>query len=116
MIALVTDALATHRLARMVTEDVLTEPIRDALIRAAYVAAGRAEDEERRQPDQTWTERVGYDDAPPRVAYLLTCNHCSGLWLAIGVVLARRFAPRAWDPIARALAIGAVPSILADFQ
>lgn len=116
MKSLLTDALACHRLARLVTEDVLTAPLRDRLIEKAYARAGRAQEEAARQPDRTWTERVGYDDNPPKLAFLATCPWCSGFYLAVGVVVTRAVAPRAWEPVARALALSSAAGLLAAHE
>lgn len=48
----------------------------------------------------------------PKVAELLGCPWCAGFWISIGVIAARRFAPRLWDPCARVLATGAIAGIL----
>ena len=42
---------------------------------------------------------------PPKLARLITCRWCAGVWIAAGVVGARSLAPRAWTPVARALAL-----------
>lgn len=116
MIALLTDALAAHRLTRLVTQDVLTEPLRERLIEATYVAAGRAEEEERSFPNRTWQERVEYDQEPPKLATLLTCRWCASMWLSFGVVVARLVAPRAWSVVARALALSSAAALLATLE
>ena len=53
----------------------------------------------------SWTSVVAHhgDDAP-KLATLVTCPWCASFYVAIAVVVARRIAPRAWTPIARALA------------
>lgn len=87
--SLLVDVLACYRLTRLVTTDHLTEPARDHLIEAFRVA--------------------GMD----RMVYAMRCDWCTGMWVAFGVVAARRVAPRAWDPIARVLAFSAVTGIVA---
>lgn len=39
---------------------------------------------------------------------VVDCGYCNSIWLAAGVVAARRYAPRVWDPVARLLAFSAV--------
>jgi hypothetical protein len=81
------DALAVHRLTRLVQDDdVPFGPARELLL-----DLGR---------DRKATE-------------LLTCPWCLSMWIAAAVVLARRRWPRAWPWIARALAGSAVAGHLA---
>ncbi len=86
MIELIEDGLAVYRLTRLVTTDRITQPLRDA-------AADRNE----------------------TLGYLAGCDWCSSLWLALGVAGVSALAPRAWRPLARALASSAVTGILASY-
>lgn len=59
---LITTALATYRLTRLITEDVITEPLRDAIF-----------------------DRFGdpsTDAARYTLSYAVTCPHCAGLYSA----------------------------------
>lgn len=85
MLDLVTDALATFRIVRLVNVDRIAQPLRDA------------------------AEKRG-----PTAAYFIECPWCVGLWAAFGVVAASRVAPRAWRPVAQALAFSAVTGLLAE--
>jgi len=76
---LLEDALATHRLTKLVLDDELTRPVREAVWR-------------RFPPEST------------RLGYVLTCPWCSSIWVAAGVVAARRASPSLWRPLARVLA------------
>lgn len=105
---LLIDALAAYRLTRLVTADSITEPLRAAVIASTY-AEGLDEGE-------TWDEVVMNDPRPPRLAELVTCRWCAGVWVSFGVVAARRFAPRLWDPIARALAMSAGAALIAGLE
>lgn len=113
------DALASFRITRLVVSDVLTADMRDAFIRAAYVSAGRAEEMEAQYltgngaPGE-WAEVVARDPDPPKLATLVTCPHCAGMWVAFGVALARWLAPRPWAAIARPLALAGAVSIIAS--
>lgn len=78
------DALAVARLTRLVTEDTITEPLRE-----------RLSDRE-------------------RLHYLITCPWCSSPYIAAGALLARRFAPGLWDPLARVLAFSEVAGLIAE--
>lgn len=117
MIDLIVDSLATHRLARLVASDLITVELRDAFIRGEYARRGdRQAMEERLTSARTgydWTARTLHDGADaPKLATLITCRWCSGTWLAFGVVVARRFFPRAWSPLARLLAFSSVAGLL----
>lgn len=56
------------------------------------------------------------DGEPPALAELLTCNWCAGWWVSAGVVIARAFAPRLWDPLARALAMSMIVGQVAGWS
>lgn len=45
---------------------------------------------------------------PPALAELLECNWCAGMYVAAGVVAARRFLPGVWGPLAKILATSMV--------
>lgn len=81
---LVVDALAAYRLTRLVTTDAITEPLREAI-----------------------------DARSDFMGELTSCSWCSGVWVAAGVVLARRYVP-AWGPVAEMLALAAVAGLLSD--
>jgi len=111
---LATDALAIARLARLVPHDVISQGPRQAVIRWAYARDGRAGDlaelEEWGGPE----EAVETDRNPPKLARLITCPWCAGMWVALGVVAARRVAPGLWRPLARALAASQVAGLVAN--
>lgn len=83
----VTDALASFRLARLVMAD-------------TFPPARRA---------RTLIRQKG----PEWAAELIECPWCVGMYTSLGVVAARAVAPRAWDPLARALAISAAVGVFA---
>lgn len=112
---LVLDALAAYRLTRLVTADTITEPVRRWLVEDAYHAV------ERQMPvvqdGATVEERVAADDEePPKLATLLTCRWCAGMWVAAGVVAARIVAPRLWQPASEVLAVSAGAALLAAIE
>lgn len=113
--ALIVDAVAAARITRLVTMDVISEPVRGRLIRAAYLVA-RGEDEvgdrERDEPYSTWTERAADDREAPSFATLLVCPWCTGFWVAVGVVGLRRRA-RWWPAVSEAFAVAYAAGILA---
>ena len=110
---LLIDAFAGYRLTKLVTSDVITAGIRDRFIAHAYARA--------RRPDipaegETWTDQAMEDADAPKQATLFTCRWCAGMWIAFGVVAARRVAPRLWEPMADALAISAAAALLANLE
>jgi hypothetical protein len=56
--------LAVARLTGLATTDVLTEPLRNRLLR-------------RLDPDRGWHEQL---------AYLITCQWCASIWIAAAVI------------------------------
>lgn len=114
---LLVDAVAAYRLTKLATDDVITAPIRDRLVAAAY---RRAEDEVPPDADvdvpNDWTSFAIGDPVAPKMATLLTCRWCAGMWISLGIVAARRVAPRAWAPLADALALSAAAALLAGFE
>lgn len=91
MLDLITDALATHRLTRLVIEDEITFPLRERIFKK-------------------------YPPSPNRWSYALTCPHCSSVWIGAGVVLARTIAPKAWRPVAIALALSSATGLLEEHR
>jgi hypothetical protein len=104
------DVLATYRLTRLATADVISEPARMAVLRRVGAEPPPGED------DPTAQEVVESLDDPPRLATLITCRWCAGIWIAAGVTAARLVAPRAWDVAARGLALSASAVLLARFE
>lgn len=117
MIALVLDALAAYRLTRLATTDTILDGPRDALVRGAYARAGRADDGPS-MPDVpgAWSGWAMDDDRAPKLATLVTCRWCAGAWIGLAVVAARRLFPRAWPPLAKALAFSAGAALLASLE
>jgi hypothetical protein len=107
---LLIDVLATYRLTRLVTADVVSEPARMAVLRR--VGACAPDEAE----DASAVEIVENLDRPPRLATLVTCRWCAGMWIAAGVTAARVVAPRQWSVAARALALSASAVLLARFE
>lgn len=114
VLELVVDALAAYRLTRLASKDTITLPIRAAIIRAAYAA--RDGSHTSGLTDAEWEQRVFLNDDPPKIAELVTCRWCTGMWVAFGVLAARTVAPRAWSPVARALACASGAALLAGLE
>lgn len=107
---LLVDALATYRLTRLATADVISEPVRMAVLRKVGA------EPEPGAEDPTAQEVVEALQHPPRLATLVTCRWCAGIWIAAGVSVARHAFPRAWQPAARGLALSSVAVLLARFE
>lgn len=115
----VVDGLAAYRLTRLVTHDTLTGPLRDAVIERAYRGRVTSAPTPRTpgalnsdgQP-WTWTDTVVHDPDPPKLATLVTCAFCAGVYAGFGVVAARRLAPKVWSPVALALATAAAAHLI----
>lgn len=105
----VVDALACHRLVRLVTADVLTQPLRDRLVAWSY----RRKGDEGSEPATGWADYAEVDPDAPRLATLITCRWCAGFYVACAVVAARRLAPVPWSYAARALAASSAAALLA---
>lgn len=109
-LTLAVDVLATYRLVRLATADVISEPVRMAVVRGAGAEV----------PDGaavvTAQEVVEEMDAPPKLATLVTCRWCAGMWIAAGVTGARLLAPKAWDVAARGLALSAGSVLLSRLE
>jgi hypothetical protein len=93
--------VATHKLTRIVTRDWVTIPLRAPF--TEYVAsAGSGEVDERARG--TGLRRA--------VGDLLTCNYCTGPWVAGALVSSMAMAPRATRAVASMLAAVAVSDFL----
>lgn len=106
------DALAAHRLTRLVSADVITQPLRDYLVERAY----RAKGDDGGVPANGWADYAEADPDAPKVASLLVCRWCVGFWVSVGVVAARRLAPRPWGYVARVLAASSAAALLAAVE
>jgi len=108
-IELAIDVLATYRLTRLATADTISEPWRRAVL-------GRVGLPPAESPGATAQEAVEADGDPPRLATLVTCRWCAGVWIAVGVGVARAAAPQVWSPVARALALSAGAALVARLE
>jgi hypothetical protein len=112
MVDLVLDGLATYRLTRLATADVISEPYRRSLV-GRLMGWGA---EELAATTPTSLEAVEGAEDPPKLARLITCRWCAGMWIAGGVVAARALAPRAWDPVARGLALSTGAALISRLE
>jgi hypothetical protein len=85
---LVIDGLATHRIARIIVTDEILDGPRAHVMQALHEA--------------------GWEKGKT----LLRCTWCVGVWVALGVTVARRTCPRAWAPVAYGLALADAAGII----
>jgi hypothetical protein len=112
-LVLLTDVLATYRLTRLATVDVIAEPARRAVLRHTGALPTDATVDDDPRVAQDVVEDL---EEPPRLATLVTCRWCAGVWIAAGVSVARLAAPTVWDPVARGLALSAGAVLLARLE
>jgi uncharacterized protein DUF1360 len=110
---LVVDVLATYRLTRLATADIISEPARQTAV-TRLLRGSDVLDEP--GPERTAQELVEAVKDPPKLARLITCRWCAGVWIAGGVVAARILAPRMWDPVAMGLALSSGAALLAGLE
>jgi hypothetical protein len=97
-VALAVNALAAYRLTRLWTRDYLPPQ--------AHVPKQVQEKQDEVQDAKGTTA-----DHP--LSELVHCPWCVGFWISVGVVGAATLAPRAWRPLATALAFSAVVANIA---
>jgi hypothetical protein len=83
------DALATHRLTRLITEDELTRPARDFI-------------------------HASHPPATSKLGYVLTCPYCASIYAAAAITITHIPKLRALRFLVYSLAIADVTAILAD--
>lgn len=84
---LLVDALATYRLVKLVRDDRITEPVREAV----ESSHGPAEQS--------------------KVTYLLSCPWCLSIWFGAAVSLGRRRWPAGTELVSRTLALSALTGL-----
>jgi hypothetical protein len=87
---LLTDSLASYRLTKLIRDDFITQPLRDAVY-----------------------ERSG----PPhrsKLSYLVNCPWCLSIYFGFILALARRRAPGLATVVSRSLAVSALTGLLAE--
>lgn len=116
MIDLVVDGLAAYRVTRLVTRDTITAPLRERALASIYGGPDALHLETDGGPVEfvSYEERAVWDgaDEAPRLATLLLCPWCVGVWVGFGVMLLSRAVPRQWRPIAEGLALGALAALI----
>lgn len=90
MLTLLTDALATHRLTKLIIDDKLTEDLRDKV----FARFGNPDDS--------------------KISYLITCPWCVSIYVGAGVAVIRSVAPRPWSMVARALVASTITGLIEE--
>lgn len=116
LLTLAIDALAVHRLTRLATADVITRPLRVKAIKGAYQLRDGVLPMAATEHEATWDVQPEEDDDAPKLADFVKCRWCAGLWISGFVVVARRYAPGAWEPLARVLAGSTVAALVAGLE
>lgn len=110
---LLVDALAAYRLTKLVTDDSLTEPLRAEYVRVVYAIADRPEPLD--QGDGRELAELAMEDPDhPKWVELASCRWCAGMWVALGILVVRRY--RWWPAMADALAMGAAAALVARLE
>lgn len=97
-VALTVNALAAYRLTRLWTRDSLPP-----LPRVRQHVLDKL--------DEIQDAKGSHEPHP--LAALVDCPWCIGFWISVGVVAAATVTPRAWRPLATALAFSAVVANIA---
>lgn len=90
-LAFLIGALATYRITRLIVEDKITEDLRNKIW-------------ENYSPEQT------------KLGYLLTCVHCTSVWVGLGVLIAQKFAPTPARVVVDTFATAAAVSLINDLR
>lgn len=115
------DALAAYRLTRLVSADVVTRPLRVRLYKRVYLdsplyPSWREEMHRWPETEPEWEQLAQTDDDAPKIVELVHCRWCVGVYVGFGVLAARRLFPRAWDSVARGLALAAGAALIAGLE
>ena len=86
----IADALAVHRLTKLVIDDYITEPLREKVY-----------------------DKFG-DPSESKISYLIGCPWCVSVYAGFGVVAARAVAPKAWRYVSYALAFSSVTGLIEE--
>lgn len=113
----VIEALCVYRITRLVVEDYLFQVQREAIIRFAYQRKGHSTGAH--VPPGGWIRQLEDDDAPPHLAYLITCPWCASMYVAAVVAGLGAIFVTDWGvaiTVAAAFAVSAVCGLIATFD
>lgn len=101
------DALAAYRLTVLVVRDEIMSGPRNAVREWAN---------RRRPTSEKIADALYLPVRHPKIAYLVECPWCVGVYAGLGVVAFRRLVPRLADPILRGLAVSAIVGLVAETE
>jgi hypothetical protein len=70
---------------RLIRDDSIFEAAREQWIKSAYWMANR----DKQSDEYTWTEWAKLDRDPPKLAQVLSCPWCLGVWCGFAVLVLR---------------------------
>lgn len=118
------EVLAVHRLTKLVTDDIITIPLRHRVIAWAYLRHG-AYDEDVIYGDGSGPNDLDamvdadmVDDPAntPKLAVLVRCRWCASVWVAGVAVAGHALVPAVWLPLAALLAVSSASTLLAALE
>lgn len=125
IVELVVDGLAAYRLTKLLVADSITAPTRARIVERVYRAEARRRhvavsdligQSVHPMGSDDWLDLVVLEGSDaPKLATLVSCQLCAGVWVAAVVVAARRTVP-GWPYIARGLAVAAVGQLVVTAQ
>lgn len=108
------DAVAAYRLTRLVAADTITRPLRVRVIRWAYKHDGQDLAEYLDQSESMLDDFAAHDDEAPKLAALVTCRWCVGVYVGFAVMVAHR--GRWWAPVRDGLALASAAALIAGLE
>lgn len=110
------DCAAAYRITRFITKDSLLVNVRDDIIRKAYKASQTPFEATQVTAPGDWAVLAEADPDAPKLATLITCRWCTGVYVAAGVMVARSVMPSRWDWMARLLTIASAAALIARLE
>lgn len=95
------DALAVHRVTRLATRDEITENIRKML---------------EAEIELTRTTGIISQGLADKLTYVLRCDWCASIWIAMTVAALKKYIPDVWGKIRLVLAASTVTGMIASYE
>lgn len=114
------DAIAAWRLTKLITQDEITRPIRERIIKKIYGGNLKHASNRVLGDPRAWEDGAGLselaesDPEAPKLVKLVMCPACVGVYVGFGVMVLSRLAPKAWEPVSDALAMAAVAGVIIE--
>lgn len=110
------DCAAAYRITRLITSDKVLLPLRARVIRYSYSKTlGQVAEPWSSLRDEDWEQQVLDDDYAPKLATLITCRFCVGVYAGVAVCIARRYLP-GWPHMARALTVASAATLISGLE